>query len=127
MNEAPDAEREPDGYLRLPWPIVAAGLFVVLAALLAFGMFANRSLRPQVGIVSTPSPVAVAASTAPPVAATATLQQSGATTAPTALLSETDRATPPASTATAVPSNVAVAVPTVTPLPTVQPELADEV
>ena len=71
MNEAPDGEREPAGYVRLPWPVVGAGLFVLLAVVLGLGLFANRNLRPQIGVVPTPSPVAVATPTALPVAAPA--------------------------------------------------------
>ena len=58
MNEAPDAEREPAGYIRLPWPLVGGVLFLFLAALLAFGLFANRNLRPQLGVLPTSTPLA---------------------------------------------------------------------
>src|SRR5947209_9787336 len=55
MNEAPDGEREPAGYVRLPWPVVGAGLFVLLVGLLGFGLFANRNLRPQAAAAPTPA------------------------------------------------------------------------
>src|SRR5437879_1506748 len=58
MSEAPDAERGPSLYIRLPWPAVAAVLLVFVALLLAAGLFANRNLRPQVRLVPTNSAVA---------------------------------------------------------------------
>ena len=128
MNEAPDDEREPARYIRLPWPVVGAGLFVLLALVLGLGLFANRNLRPQVGVVPTPSPVAVATPTVLPVAAAAVVQASTPTVAPTSV-PVTATAPPAAATATVAPSQAAPAAAEGTPteLPTVEPALADEV
>ena len=129
MNEAPDGEREPAGYVRLPWPVVGAGLFVLLALVLGLGLFANRNLRPQIGVVPTPSPVAAATPTALPVAAPAAVQASTPTVAPpSAALTATAAATP-AATGTVAPGQTTplVVVATPTELPTVEPALAEEV
>ena len=67
MNEAPDDEREPARYIRLPWPVVGAGLFVLLVGLLGFGLFANRNLRSQnqaLPVTSAPVPIGPATPTA---------------------------------------------------------------
>ena len=58
MDDAPDAEPEDSPYLRLPWPVVAAGLVGLLAVALAIGLFANRYLRPQLDVLPTPAPIA---------------------------------------------------------------------
>ena len=45
MKDAHDADAGTDQaspYLRLPWPLVAAGLVAILAIVLAIGVFANR-------------------------------------------------------------------------------------
>src|SRR5437870_12163714 len=73
MSEAPDAEREPSPYVRLPWPAVAAGLLAFLALVLAVGLFANRNLRPPLVVVPTPSAAALATITPIPVAAPPTM------------------------------------------------------
>src|SRR5919197_3079660 len=111
MNEAPDAEREPNGYIRLPLPVVGGGLFILLAALLAFGLFANRNLRPQLAVAPTaasvgepptpgqvePTPTSLAVA-APTQIGTATV--STATAQPTAVSTATvaATATPPPAT-----------------------------
>jgi hypothetical protein len=73
MNDAKDANSADSGsrYLRLPWPLVAAALFGILVIVLAAGLFANRYLRPQVGLVPTEVPVAAPAATATSPPATA--------------------------------------------------------
>jgi len=120
MSEAPDGEREPFPYIRLPWPAVAAVLLVFVALLLAAGLFANRNLRPQVRLVPTNSAVALA------VPAITVL----ATQAPTPLVAPTT-ARP---TSTEVPAVTAHAASptqssafTPTPRPTIDPALASEV
>src|SRR5438105_4246373 len=130
MNEAPDAEREPSPYLRLPWPVVAAALLALVALVLAAGLFANRNLRPQLGVVATPSAAALATTTLVPAAAATPSAANKPTSAPTsvgfvqvATVTPVSGQTSPPPTATLAP--VADAMPTV--LPTVEPELADEV
>jgi hypothetical protein len=69
MKDAHDADADTDQetrYVRLPWRLVTAGLIALLAIVLGIGLYANRNLRPQVGLVPTPDP-AVAL---PPVTAT---------------------------------------------------------
>ena len=128
MTEAPDAEREPAGYIRLPWPLVGGVLFLFLAALLAFGLFANRNLRPQLGVLPTSTPLAEATSTPPPVAAPAAVRTSTPTARATDVplsraATPTVPATPVAPTETPAPT----AEPRPTVLPTVEPALAQEV
>ena len=115
-------------YMRLPAPVVAIGLVVLLGCLLALGIYANQNLRSQ-GIV-TPTPLA-AATLAPPVVPappTPTVAPSAsATPEPTAQI------VVPVATAspTPVPPTPSLAppeqTPTLTPLPTVEPTLAAEV
>src|ERR671933_1054690 len=105
MNEAPDADQEPAGYIRLPWPLVGGVLFLFLAALLAFGLFANRNLRPQLGVVPASTLLADATSTPPPVAA------------PTAVQVSTQTAATQVSTPTPLPT----VVPTQAPAAALQP------
>ena len=128
MNEPPDAEREPDGYIRLPWPLVAGGLFLLLAALFAFGLFANRNLRPQVGIVSTPPPIALTTPTAPPVAAPVHVPVS-TPTSPATNVSATAAADSPTAIATQAPTQTRVPIAEATPVvqSTVDPALADDI
>src|SRR5438477_1263518 len=64
MSEPRNPQGEPSPYLRLPWPVIAGGLFIVLAAALAFGLFANRNLRPQGATAPTPGAPIAAAPTA---------------------------------------------------------------
>ena len=128
MNEAPDAEREPAGYIRLPWPLVGAALVLFLALILGFGLFANRNLRPQVGVVPTSTPLAEATSTTPPGAAPVAVQAStptpGATDVPvSSVVAPTLAAATAAPTETPAPA----AEPTPSVLPTVEPALAQEV
>ena len=126
MNEAPDAEREPDGYIRLPWQIVGGALFLFLAALFAFGLFANRNLRPQltvaptavsVGEAQTPGLAEAATPTAlvgapPKPVGTATPQPAAAATATVAVTATSMRATANGATAAAATSE-----PAATPAP----------
>src|SRR5207244_4520241 len=125
MSEAPDAEREPSPYVRLPWPAVAAGLLAFLALVLAVGLFANRNLRPQLSVVPTPS--AAALTTTTPIAdvapATNPPNPPTSTSTPATLVQASATATPavsptgPALTSTAAPA----ATETPTALPTVEP------
>ncbi len=127
MDDAHDAETDQaTPYMRLPWPLVAGGLLGLLAVVLAVGLFANRYLRPQVGLVPTPVAAAIAAApatSAPPVA----------TAAPTAAATlvvqapATPSATSPPATAAPTSTSPIVASPTPSALPTVEPALADEV
>lgn len=119
MNEDPgggDGEESPR-YFRLPLPIVAGGLLGFVVLVLAVGLYANRNLRPQPGLVATPV-VAVAAAT--PLATVAAAQPTLATATPFAV-----------PTATAVAATVvaasATAPPSPTARPTVSPELAAEI
>src|SRR5947207_3100653 len=130
MNDAAqdaDAEKDhPTQYVRFPWPVVAAGLVVLLAIVLGIGVYANRNLRPQIGLVPTSEPALVAGplSTATPQVLTAV-----PTSAPTAVVQATEVATatpvPPTAAATSIP--VLLASPTPSALATVEPALADEV
>ncbi len=107
MKDAHDADAETDQatpYMRLPWPLVAAGLVALLAVLLGIGVFANRYLRPQVGLVLTPEPAVVVA---PPLTSTPQVATSVPTPAPTVVVQA-----PAAATATPRP---APAAPTSTP------------
>src|SRR6266851_1387349 len=130
MKDAHDADAETDQatpYMRLPWPLVAAGLIAILAIVLGIGVFANRYLRPQVGLIPTPEPAVVAAP--PPVTSTPQVATSVPTPAPTvvvqapAALTATPR--PIAAAASSTPLVVASLTPSA--LPTVEPALADEV
>jgi len=109
--------------MRLPMPLVAAGLLVLIGGLLGFGLWANRNLRPQGPTLAMTATVpAVGQTAAPtPVAATPTV----VVVAPTA----TVQATPllVLATATSVPATVSQATPQPTPLPTVEPTLAAEI
>ena len=84
MGEMPEGKRQPAPYIRLPWYVVASGLVLLLGGLLALGLNANRSLRPQP--VETPPPTApilAYATPAPPVALTPTPAPARPTPAPT--------------------------------------------
>ncbi len=80
----PQPEPEPPRYIRLPLPVVAGGLFLVLAGLLALGLYANRNLRP-IGVLPTPNPQAIAAATAPPTLAVTAQIPVGVVTPPQTL------------------------------------------
>src|SRR5438309_8109607 len=131
MNEAPDAEREPSPYLRLPWPVAAAALLALVALVLAAGLFANRNLRPQLGVIATPSAAALATATPIAVVAPATTPPNPPTSTPTpaTLVQLSATATPSVNpTSSALISTAApAATETPTALPTVEPALADEV
>src|SRR5437762_7401414 len=103
MTDAQDAKDEDSGhsYVRLPWPVVAALLFGVLVLVLAAGLFANRYLRPQVGLMPTEVPLAAAATSTPvPVAAVTSTPAATSTpgTERTPLIIFSTTATPPAPT-----------------------------
>jgi hypothetical protein len=60
MDDAHEPQSEHSSpYLHLPWPALAAILVAVLGLLLAAGIYANRNLRPQVGLVPTQTAIAV--------------------------------------------------------------------
>ena len=129
MSEAPgDGDREGSPYIRLPWPVVAGGLLIFLAAALGFGLYANRNLRPLTGPASSTGPTPIAAAAAPASAATAMPMQDVRTP---------QSASAPAATAVAIPTATervpttlpatATAVPAPTARPTVSPELAAEI
>jgi hypothetical protein len=125
MDDTHDAEPEESPYIRLPWPLVAAALGGVLLLALGLGLYANRYLRPQVGIV--PTPIATAAA-APAPASTVV-----PTPAPTLLITPAPTSVsvplspPPTSGPTISPSS-ANSTPFIAPTirPTVSPDLVDE-
>jgi hypothetical protein len=117
MTEDPgDGREESSRYVRLPLPIVAGGLLAFVVLVLAVGLYANRNLRPQPGLVATP----VALPTATLQAAAAAIQTPTATATPLA-----------APTAKGVVETTLTATPTLpsvpTARPTVNPELAAEI
>jgi len=114
MDDAHDAEPEQSPYVRLPWGVVAAGLAGVLLIALAAGLFANRYLRPQVGVV--PTPIAIAAVPASPTPSTPvpTVAPTPAATPLVVAMTET-RPTVSAPTGTAVPATAASALLSATP------------
>src|SRR5438876_7478483 len=129
MNDAHDADagtEQTTHYMRLPWPLVAFGLVALLAVVLGIGLFANRYLRPQVGLVPTPEPVLVAAV---PVTSTPQVATVVPTAAPTLVVQAPAGATATPLPAPAAATSTPQAVPNATPsaLPTVEPALADEV
>ena len=77
MDDAREPQSEHSSpYLRLPWPAVVAILVGTLALILAAGIYANRNLRPQAGVVATQAvvaatPVIAAVPSATPVPAVA--------------------------------------------------------
>jgi hypothetical protein len=92
MSETPESEPEQSNYARLPLPVVAVGLFALLAVLLALGLYANANLRSR-GVVA---PVL-----APTTTATAPPSSTAAIVAPGALVSTPTTVT---STALAAPT-----------------------
>jgi len=129
MKDAQDADAEmdqPTRYMRLPWPLVALGLIVLLAVVFGVGLYANRYLRPQVGPVPTSEPAVAAA---PPTTATPQVATAAPTPAPTVVVQATALATaiPPPPTAAPTDVTLVVVSPTPSALPTVEPALADEV
>jgi hypothetical protein len=139
MNDAPDAEQEPSPYLRLPMPVVALGLLVLLVGLFGLGLYANRSLRPQgtipvatafpattsatPAVTATSLPVAGVQATPPAVQVTVEAAAPTQTPAPAAAVSTPE---PTTATPTAALAPVAASQ-SPTPLPTVEPTLAAEV
>src|SRR5216683_802869 len=102
MKEAHNADAETDPtthYMRLPWPLVAFGLVALLAVVLVVGLFANRYLRPQVGLVPTSEPAVVVAV---PVTSTPQVATAVPTTAPTVVVQA-----PAVATGTPLPPTVA--------------------
>jgi hypothetical protein len=134
MTDARDAKGEDSGhsYVRLPWPLVAAGLFGLLILVLAAGLFANRYLRPQIGLVPTAVPLAAPTAGVPtPFPATAVAATAAEAGTPLIIGTVAARtATPPlvpAAAPTSTPAPPALASATPSPLPTVEPALAEEV
>jgi hypothetical protein len=127
MDDArePQSEHSPP-YLHLPWPAVAAILVAVLGLLLAAGIYANRNLRPQVGIVPTP---AVASAATPGSAIPPTATPLPITTAEAISAVLISQASPTAATPPAVPTEIVAQAATAMPtaLPTVEPAVADDV
>jgi len=133
MTEPQDVDPEPAAsaspYLRFSAPVVAGVLLVFLAALLAFGLYANANLRPPG--VAVPTPVAAAAPATPTAAPVA--QPTATLAVPTPTIEPTREPTPLAvipSTATPEVTAVATALPptaTVTVRPTISPELETEI
>ncbi len=130
MKDAQDANAERDQatkYMRLPWPLVAAGLVALLAVVFGVGLYANRNLRPQVGLVPTSEPALVAAPPATPTPQVATAMP---TLAPTIIAQATAvsaTATPPPPSVASTSAPLVVGSPTPAAFPTVEPALADEV
>src|SRR5713101_789190 len=132
MTDARDAKSEDPGhsYVRLPWPLVALGLFGLLVLVLAAGLLANRYLRPQVGLVPTEVPLAAPTAAIPTPAVAATPVVALARTPLIIGTVAASTATPPPAAAvapTATPGPPPLATPTPSPLPTVEPALAEEV
>jgi hypothetical protein len=129
VSEAPDTPSEGVKYVRLPWPLVAGGLLGVLAVALAIGLFANRYLRPQVGVDATS--IAISAPTTPtiaPAAPTVQVPVAPATAPPSTQTPVVGF--PPTSTSASSTSPPATPVPVTavaTPRPTVNPQIAAEV
>ncbi len=128
-TEQPDtAEAGQTSYLRLPWPQVALGLVGIVVVALAIGLFANRYLRLQVGLVSTPvaalTPVPPATPAPPP--ATSPPVGAAPTPAPTQLAQTLPSATATPHRETPTPTE---ALPAVTPSarPTLDPVQVAEV
>src|ERR1051326_1172371 len=130
MDDAHEPQSEHSSpYLHLPWPAVAAILVAVLGLLLAAGIYANRNLRPQVGIVPTPPPLAIA-STSVAAATATTLPVSTSTPAPSPLVVPTRAGitpTPQGPTAGPTSTTSAAGELTPSPSPTLDPLLVAEV
>jgi hypothetical protein len=138
MNDAGESQTEQPGggYVRLPWPLVAAGLFTVLAVVLAAGLFANRYLRPQFGVVPTEVPLTAPLPTSTLLAVAVVTPTAVSTPTPlperTPLITfPTTLTLPPVAAQTLAPTSTSVAQSSVSstpsPLPTVEPALAEEV
>jgi len=150
MSETPGADRDSGGYMRLPLPVVAIGLFALLAVLLGVGLYANANLRSPGVSIPTSVPVAAVA-TAPPAAVTPLGSATTQLATPVPAMTP-DTPVPPISTAMPATTGVkpdAASTPTIsaiapltiqtesstpaasegaaTATPTVSPELAAEV
>lgn len=139
-SEAPNQDTGDSPYLKLPWQLVAGALAAVLLLALGAGLYANRYLRPQLGMVATATPASIVAgsptngpsSTAATAAPTATRLATAAS-----LATRTLTPLPPATAtvarpaATATPATAAPLAsgqtPAASPSPTVEPQLAMEV
>lgn len=108
-------EDAPSPYMRLPAPVVAVALLILLGAALGIGLYANSNLR-QPGVVVPTPPAAVPPTIAPPT------QTPQPTVVPTPLIVVIPTATP-------MPTSVPTVIPTVEPTttPTVSPEEAKEI
>src|SRR6266851_4280367 len=120
MKDVQDADAEADQtthLMRLPWPLVAVGLLALLVVIFGIGLFANRYLRPQVGLVPTSEPAVVAAV---PITSTPQVATAVPTPAPTLVVQAPAVATATPLPAPAVVTSTSQAVPSVTPsaLPT---------
>jgi len=131
MNEPPQPEPEPARYIRLPLPVVAGGLLVVLAGLLALGLYANRNLRQPAVLLPTPTAAPVAAATALPTVGPTAAAPPAPTLVPTPLIlviaATPTPAAPPGTLEPTPGAQLSPATASPTPLPTVEPALAAEV
>jgi hypothetical protein len=120
MAETRDPDSEHSPYMRLPWPLVALGLFVVLAVVLGFGLWAKQNVRPGSRTINettgavprTPEP---------------TVRGDELTSTPVLLVvpaADVGRSTP---TAPALLTSTATSLLSPTPRPTVEPLLAQEI
>src|SRR5712692_7883156 len=110
MKDVQDADAEADQtthLMRLPWPLVAVGLLALLVVIFGIGLFANRYLRPQVGLVPTSEPAVIAA---PPVIPTPLVAVAVSTPVPTLVLQAPSVATATPAPATAAPTQTIGAV-----------------
>jgi hypothetical protein len=122
MESKREPETEGSSYIRLPWPLVAVGIFAFLAVLLGAGLYANRCVRPQIGIVPTQTvaPIGSGATTTPVPVSTVVV-----TPLVLGLTSPTATTIPVSVVATALPGSPATLSPPA--LPTMDSALADEV
>jgi len=125
MDEAPEHESS-SGDLRLPWQLVAGALFLVLAVALGAGLIANRNLRERLTVPTATPEVALVAPTALPAVTPTSLPTATALQAATPTVAR-PTATPSKATASSTPVVVATEFASPSPLPTVDPALADEI
>jgi hypothetical protein len=113
--------------MRLPWPLVAVGLLALLVVVFGVGLFANRYLRPQVGLVPTSEPAVIAAGL--PATSTPQVATAVPTPAPTLVVQAPVVAIATSVAATPVPTSTPSASISVTtsPRPTLDTSLVAEV